>query len=261
MGCVGLKFGSGNRRADDSRPYEMGGIFPAFRRGRRPRRPAGGPGGRPYGNPPALRAAPFQKGAGRGMALPYGPNGTTLEIETVPLIRLAFGQPPYPFWPSAISLSPLSRYARHLPLIRGVGPLTGGIGLPPGEGRATTTQAARIGNPGAEIGPHQPQFLQTQGPVARREFRPVTQILRAGNIASSSSSAFPVTGSGVSEYERGALILSEPRRFFGSFLIDEKGTRRPGPGPLEKKPIFGGEIGNTPGRRAGSSRPTKEAAK
>ena len=169
--------------------------------------------------------------------------------------------PPYPFWPSAISLSPLSRYARHLPLIRGVGPLTGGIGLPPGEGRATTTQAARIGNPGAEIGPHQPQFLQTQGPVARREFRPVTQILRAGNIASSSSSAFPVTGSGVSEYERGALILSEPRRFFGSFLIDEKGTRRPGPGPLEKKPIFGGEIGNTPGRRAGSSRPTKEAAK
>ena len=31
------------------------------------------------------------------MALPYGPNGTTLEIETVPLIRLAFGQPPYPF--------------------------------------------------------------------------------------------------------------------------------------------------------------------
>ena len=27
-----------------------------------------------------------------------------------------------------ISLSPLSRYARHLPLIRGVGPLTGGIG-------------------------------------------------------------------------------------------------------------------------------------
>ena len=181
---------------------------------------------RPFGPPP------FKRGPGGAWPSP-----------TV-LTGLRWKSRPFPssVWPSAISLSPLSRYARHLPLIRGVGPLTGGIGLPPGEGRATTTQAARIGNPGAEIGPHQPQFLQTQGPVARREFRPATQILRAGNIASSSSSAFPVTGSGVSEYERGALILSEPRRFFGSFLIDEKGTRRPGPGPLEKKPIFGGEI-------------------
>ena len=44
--------------------------------------------------------------------------------------------PPYPFWPTAISRSPLSRYARHLPLIRGVGPLTGGTGLPPCGGKA-----------------------------------------------------------------------------------------------------------------------------
>ena len=34
--------------------------------------------------------------------------------------------------------------------------------------------------PGAEVEPHQRQFLQTQGPVARRELRKATQILRAG---------------------------------------------------------------------------------
>ena len=34
--------------------------------------------------------------------------------------------------------------------------------------------------PGAEAEPHQRQFLQTQGPVARRELRKATQILRAG---------------------------------------------------------------------------------
>ena len=38
--------------------------------------------------------------------------------------------------------------------------------------------------PGAKVELHQPQFLQTQGPVARREFRPATQILRAGNFLS-----------------------------------------------------------------------------
>src|SRR5699024_5842626 len=36
--------------------------------------------------------------------------------------------------------------------------------------------------PGAEIEPHQRQFLHPQGPVARRKFRPTTQILRAGNF-------------------------------------------------------------------------------
>ena len=36
-------------------------------------------------------------------------------------------------------------------------------------------------NPGAVVEPHQRKFMQTQGPVARREFRPATQILRAGN--------------------------------------------------------------------------------
>ena len=85
-------------------PLRNAGIFRFGRRGRRPRRPAG------------AHCAPLRL------------KQTALITRTIPLIRLACGQPPYPFWPSAISLSPLSRYARHLPLIRGVGPLTGGIG-------------------------------------------------------------------------------------------------------------------------------------
>ena len=34
--------------------------------------------------------------------------------------------------------------------------------------------------PGAKVELHQPQFLQTQGPVARREFRPATQFWPGG---------------------------------------------------------------------------------
>ena len=37
-------------------------------------------------------------------------------------------------------------------------------------------------NPGAAVEPHQRQFLQTQGPVARNETMKATQILRAGNF-------------------------------------------------------------------------------
>ena len=49
-------------------------------------------------------------------------------------------------------------------------------------------------NPGAVVEPHQRKFMQTQGPVARREFRPATQILRAGNIAKPNKYASPVMG-------------------------------------------------------------------
>ena len=43
-------------------------------------------------------------------------------------------------------------------------------------------------------------------------------------------------GSGLSEYERGALILSEPRGRFGYFAAMGKVTRRPGLGPVRKMP-------------------------
>ena len=49
-------------------------------------------------------------------------------------------------------------------------------------------------NPGAVVEPHQRKFMQTQGPVARQEFRPATQILRAGNIAKPNKYASPVMG-------------------------------------------------------------------
>ena len=65
--------------------------------------------------------------------------------------------------------------------------------------------------PGAEIEPHQRQFLHTQGPVARREFRPITQILRAENFAELFRRASPVTGTG-GKANMGTLvpILSRP---------------------------------------------------
>ena len=55
-----------------------------------------------------------------------------------------------------------------------------------------------LGYPGAEVEPHQRQFLQPQGPVARREFRPATQILRAGNFSRVYRRTSPVMGSGES---------------------------------------------------------------
>ena len=50
--------------------------------------------------------------------------------------------------------------------------------------RRKCTGSIGSAKPGAKVELHQPQFLQTQGPVARREFRPATQILRAGNFLS-----------------------------------------------------------------------------
>ena len=106
--------------------------------------------------------------------------------------------------------------------------------------------------PGAAVESHQLQFLQTQGPVARREFRPATQILRAGNSAGLPSGASLVMGSGadspcqgemarrarggrVGDYEHEVLIRSRPRWRFGSFAAMGKGTRRPQAAKLPAK--------------------------
>ena len=65
-------------------------------------------------------------------------------------------------------------------------------------GAPVVNESGTVGSakPGAAVGPHQRQFLQPQGPVARWEFRPTTQILRAGNSAYPNRYASPVTGSG-----------------------------------------------------------------
>ena len=54
-------------------------------------------------------------------------------------------------------------------------------GPPSPRGKLFCTGSVGSSKPGAQREPHQPKFLQTQGQVARREFRPATQILRAGN--------------------------------------------------------------------------------
>ena len=68
--------------------------------------------------------------------------------------------------------------------------------LPPWRGKAICIGSVGSANLGAEAELHQPQFLQTQGPVAREGFRPITQILRAGTSALTNQERVPVMGSG-----------------------------------------------------------------
>ena len=102
------------------------------------------------------------------------------------------------------SLFPLSRCARHLPLIRGVvlpydsqEYLLGlGRGGPWGS-RQDSDRCRWLGYPGAEVEPHQRQFLQPQGPVARREFRLPLKFC-APEIFCLTQGITPVMGSGES---------------------------------------------------------------
>ena len=104
-----------------------------------------------------------------------------------------------------------------------------------GEDRADHHPAARFGNPGAEIRLHQPRFWETQGPVARRESRKATQILRAGRSLPTQRDHPRKRGPGKGEYGHEVSILSRPRGRFGSFAATGKGTRRPGHGALKQK--------------------------
>ena len=106
-------------------------------------------------------------------------------IQDISLIR-PFG-PPYPFCPSGTF--PPDRGNRPSPF-QGEG-LRAAKGRPYGGKRPGSVGSVK---PGAPTGPHQPKFLQTQGLVARREFRPAIQILRAGNDDELLRSASPVKG-------------------------------------------------------------------
>ena len=155
-----------------------------------------------------------------------------------------WGTCPYPLCRCATSSLPLWAFG-HFPLTWGIGPLIRRVG-PPG-GRLTDghmvpplrriqkphllsqgpvpnrpdgirTGSVGLGNSGAEQGPHQPQFLQGQGPVARMEPRKATQILRAGNFAKSSRCASSVTGVwGKAVIGERSLPLRRPPASFGSF--------------------------------------------
>ena len=64
--------------------------------------------------------------------------------------------------------------------------------------------------------------------MARREFRPITQILRAENFAELFRRASPVTGvRGKANMSASALILSRPRWRFAYFAAMGKVGRRP----------------------------------
>ena len=119
------------------------------------------------------------------------------------------------------------------------------VGLKRGSGKRRAGEGtrpygvSRTGNvcsakPGAEVEPHQRQFLQTQGPVARWELRKATQILRAGR-------ALPTQRDNPHKRGPGKVVLwarsahrPRPRWRFGSFAAMGKGTRRPGPRPARK---------------------------
>ena len=90
-------------------------------------------------------------------------------------------------------------------------------------------RTGRVGsaNPGAGMEPHQRQFLQTQGPVARRELRPATQILRAGSFLPDQRGNPRKWGPGKGEYEHEVLIWSRPRGRFAYFAAMGKVGRRP----------------------------------
>ena len=71
----------------------------------------------------------------------------------------------------------------------------GGGGKPPPY-KVFTTEAFALPSQAQPWNCNRRNFPSGQGPVARREFRPATQILRAGNFAKSSRYASPVMGSG-----------------------------------------------------------------
>ena len=97
------------------------------------------------------------------------------------------------------------------------------------------TVSVGSGNPGAGVEPHQRQFLQTQGPVARKESRKATQILRAGRSPPTQRDNPRKRGPGKGEYGHEVSILSRPRWRFGYFAAMGKVTRRPGPRPARKE--------------------------
>ena len=161
-----------------------------------------------------------------------------------------WGTCPYPLCRCATSSLPLLAFG-HFPLTWGIGPLIRGVG-PPGEaygrphGAAPTanpeatssftgagpnrpdgihTGSVGLGNSGADAEPHQPQFLQGQGPVARMEPRRATQILRAGNFAKSSRYASPVIGVwGKAVIGERSSPLRRPPASFGSFSTGKRNS-------------------------------------
>ena len=138
------------------------------------------------------------------------------------------------------SLFPLSRCARHLPLIRGVvlpydsqeyllGLGRGG----PWASRQDTHRERWLKKPRRMSGTAVAAIFANPGPSGPGGIAEATQILRAGNDTQLLRRASPVMGGqGVGEYGRvSAHPEPTPWRFFGSFLPGQKGTRPAGRNP------------------------------
>ena len=108
----------------------------------------------------------------------------------------------------------------------------------------SSTRNVCSAKPGAKAEPHQRQFLQTQGPVARRELRKATQILRAGRALPTQRDNPRKRGPGKAVLWARSAHRPRPRWRFGYFAAMGKVTRRPQAAKLPAK------------WRAGSSRPT-----
>ena len=81
--------------------------------------------------------------------------------------------------PGVPPLRTSSASLRSAPSPKGEGLRAATWGRPYGENR---TGSVGLAKSGAAVEPQQRQFLQTQGPVARKKSQKATQILRAGNI-------------------------------------------------------------------------------
>ena len=139
---------------------------------------------------------------------------------------------PYPFWPSAISPGQGESAFPFRGRLSGgrKGRPYGGSGNSPvffvGAGHWPARRCTRrvqeaasyspapaatcSARPGAVVEAQQRQFLNSQGPVARREFRPATQILRAGYVLPSLSGNSRNGGPGKGDYEHEVLIGAVP---------------------------------------------------
>ena len=122
----------------------------------------------------------------------------------------------------------------------------------------SSTGTVGLVKPGAEVEPHQRQFLQPQGPVARREFR-LSLRFCAPELFCLSQGIPPVKwgAGGKRSYGHEVPVGRVPQRSFGYFPIAGKVPRRPqaAKSPHKKEITFS----NTPAAGTGEPRPDAEA--
>ena len=128
------------------------------------------------------------------------------------------------------------------------------VGKPLGAPARICARTVGSANPGAGVKPHQRQFLQTQGPVARNETMKATQILRAENYLPSPRGNPRNGGPGVRRLWARSVHRSRPPAilWFLSHRWERNSPPAGGETPLRKQYLKGGA--------PRSSRPTQKTA-